>query len=131
MDQHLFAEFREIKMIPKALNRSLNATIPKKVLSSVPKEFTLNTGHVRFFYDKGKYLKDRYKLIKLELDRRGINYSKESEFDPDKVFDSLSEVFSKDYIPTDKALRIIRDRIQERINQKPGWYRYYGESSNG
>lgn len=52
-DQHLFAEFREIKMVPKALARSLKGRRPRGVLEAIPKEFTLNTGHVMFFYDKG------------------------------------------------------------------------------
>ena len=51
-DQHLFAEFREIKMVPKALARSLDAIRKKtnsepnvmaKLLASIPIAFTLNT----------------------------------------------------------------------------------------
>ena len=61
-DQHLIAEYREITMIPAALTRTLNSKsgfIKKKI----PDRFTLNTGHVYFFYDKGLYLYNRYDNI--------------------------------------------------------------------
>lgn len=43
-NQHLFAEFREIRHIPKALARSLKTQSVEKILKKIPKEFTLNTG---------------------------------------------------------------------------------------
>jgi len=43
-DQHLMAEFRELKMIPKALARSLRTQTREKVMKKIPKEFTLNKG---------------------------------------------------------------------------------------
>ena len=48
------AEYREIFMIGSALQISLKSKDwdPKRI----PKKFTLGTGHVMFFYDKGKYL---------------------------------------------------------------------------
>ena len=63
MDQHLFAEFREIKMVPKSLARSIAARGVQGVLKRIPPRFTLNTGHVSFFYDKGAYLVERYALL--------------------------------------------------------------------
>ena len=66
MDQHLIAEYREITMVPGSLNRTLTS---KKGLDykKIADEFTLNSGHVYFFYDKGKYLHDRYDLIINEI----------------------------------------------------------------
>lgn len=107
MDQHLFAEFREIKMVPKA--------------------YTLNTGHVSFFYDKALYLRKRYALLRAELERRGINFNRDSLLDPDGVFDALDERFRKDYDPTPEALALVRQRIQEKIALKPHWYRHNGK----
>lgn len=122
-DQHLFAEFREIKMVPKALARSLKSKTAKEVLDSIPKEFTLGTGHVTFFYDKGLYLKNRYTKIKEELTHRGINYNPESKFDPDGIH---TDLFSLEYTPDNKALDTIRKRISDRISEKPQWYKMYG-----
>lgn len=130
MDQHLFAEFREIKMIPKSLARSLHAQRfhadpVAAVLARVPRAFTLNTGHVSFFYDKGTYIYWRFAAIKIALEDRGVNFDPTSELDPDKVFDRDIRLRG-DYNPTPEALEIIRARIAEKIAMKPTWYRYYG-----
>ena len=124
MDQHLFAEFREIKMVPKSLSRSLKARGAEDVLKRIPPAFTLNTGHVSFFYDKGKYLRKRYELLKEELEYRGLNFNRDSLFDPDGTFESLGDAFNRDYEPTEIALELIRKRIIDKIAMKPLWYRY-------
>lgn len=125
MDQHLFAEFREIKMVPKSLARSIAARGVEGVLKRIPKHFTLNTGHVSFFYDKGAYLVERYALLKQELERRGINFNRESELDPDGTM--LADPWNGHYSATPEALLIIRTRIAEKIAMKPHWYRYEGK----
>ena len=61
-DQHLIAEYREIFMVGSALQRSLKSK--NWDVKSIPNKFTLNTGHVKFFYDKGKYLSERYDSIR-------------------------------------------------------------------
>ena len=43
-NQHVMAEWRELKMIPKALARSLKTQSREKIFKKIPKEFTLNTG---------------------------------------------------------------------------------------
>jgi deoxyribonuclease (pyrimidine dimer) len=126
MDQHLFAEFREIKMVPKALARSITAYGVVGVSSRIPKVFTLNTGHVCFFYNKGAYLFQRFNDLREELRKRGRNFNEWSELDPNGVYESNS-VFLGDYNPTQEALTIIRQRISEKIAMKPNWYRYYGK----
>ena len=54
-DQHLIAEYREIFMVGGSLRRTLNSKSGYQV-SKIPKKFTLNSGHVYFFYNKGNYL---------------------------------------------------------------------------
>ena len=125
MDQHLFAEFREIKMVPKSLARSIAARGVQGVLKHIPPAFTLNTGHVSFFYDKGAYLVERYALLRQELERRGINFNRESELDPDGTM--LAAPWCGHYTATPEALHIIRTRIAEKIALKPHWYRYEGK----
>lgn len=122
-DQHLFAEFREIKMVPKSLARSLRARGLQGVQAMVPREFTLNTGHVSFFYDKGFYLNRRYLALREELEARGINYDRASLLDPDGVYAAHPGLYN-DYKPTPAALAIIRARIAEKIALKPDWYRH-------
>lgn len=33
-----------------------------------------------------------------------------------------------DWSPTVKDKDVVRARIKQRINEKPGWYKYYGET---
>nr|AAD33389.1 pyrimidine dimer-specific glycosylase [Chlorella virus] len=120
-DQHLMAEFRELKMIPKALARSLRTQSPEKVLKKIPSKFTLNKGHVMFFYDKGKYLQNRYDEIVVELVARGYKINVDAKLDPDNV---MVGEFYNDYTPTEDAFNIIRTRIAEKIAMKPNWYRF-------
>ena len=65
-DKHLLAEHREIKRIPNIVKSG------KADLSSIPTEFSLGKGHVRFFYNKLLYLKKRYIEIYQESKRRGF-----------------------------------------------------------
>nr|AAD33353.1 pyrimidine dimer-specific glycosylase [Chlorella virus] len=120
-DQHLMAEFRELKMIPKALARSLRTQTSEKILKKIPSKFTLNTGHVLFFYDKGKYLQQRYNEIVVELVDRGYKINVDAKLDPDNV---MVDEFYNDYTPTEDAFNIIRARIAEKIAMKPNWYRF-------
>ena len=65
-DQHLIAEYREITMVPGSLKRTLVSKSGYQE-KKVPKKFTLNSGHVYFFYNKGKYLDIRYEQLITEM----------------------------------------------------------------
>jgi len=121
-DQHLMAEYREIFMIGSALQKSLSS--PKWDKKRIPKKLTLGTGHVMFFYDKGKYLCNRYEQIKNELTNRNFNLDKTRTF---KVSQFPTEYYN-DWESTDRDRAILRERIEERIQQKPKWYRHNGKS---
>ena len=116
-DQHLVAEYREIFMVGSALQRSLQSKNWNP--NTIPTKFTLNTGHVKFFYDKGKYLSDRYDSIRNEMIARGMNPDKTRRFKREQWPDELYN----DWIPTLEDEKIIRKRLEERIAQKPNWYR--------
>lgn len=127
MDQHLFAEWREIKMIPQSLKRSLTARGPDGVLLMIPPSFRLNTGHVSFFYDKGAYLRKRYKVLTDEILDRGVHaIDAATPLDPAGIYFSLDKRFHKDFVPAEPDFAIIRERIALRISQRPNWYRYKG-----
>lgn len=121
-DQHLFAEYRELKMVPKSLARSISARGVPGVLRMIPPAYVLGTGHVSFFYDKGLYLAKRYALLREELDRRAYAYNADSALDPDGVFQRYPQL-NNDWTPTAEALALVRDRIQSRVAMKPQWYR--------
>ena len=118
-DQHLIAEYREIFMVGGSLNRTLNSKVGYKE-EKVPKRYTLNSGHVYFFYNKGKYLHNRYQELIDEMKRRGFKPDKTRVF-PTKVFKDNG--LYNDWMPNVEDYKIIRQRIEERISAKPNWYR--------
>ena len=119
-DQHLVAEYREIFMVGSALARTLKSPNRDKSLSSIPEKFTLNTGHVKFFYNKGEYLHKRYIALQEEMKARGMNP------DPERVFkrEQWPDELYNDWTPSEQEQAILRERLQERIDQKPDWYRW-------
>ena len=116
-DQHLVAEYREIFMVGSSLQRSLKSKNwnPK----SIPKRYTLNTGHVKFFYNKGKYLSKRYDELRTEMKARGMNPDSTRVFKREQWPNELWN----DWTPRIEDYKIIRKRIQEKIDMKPHWYR--------
>ena len=118
-DQHLIAEYREIFMVGGSLRRTLKSK-SGYMESKVPKKFTLNNGHVYFFYNKGKYLHNRYLQLIEEMKQRGFNPDSSREF-PTDVFKNNG--LYNDWMPTVEDQNIVRKRIEERISQKPNWYR--------
>ena len=118
-DQHLIAEYREIFMVAGSLNRTLNSKSGYKE-DRVPKRYTLNSGHVYFFYNKGKYLHKRYKALIQEMKSRGFKPDSKRLFDKDVFSDNG---LYRDWLPTVEDIQVIKKRINEKIAMKPDWYR--------
>ena len=118
-DQHLIAEYREIFMVGGSLKRTLVSKSGYQE-SRVSKRYTLNRGHVYFFYNKGKYLHNRYHELIDEMKRRGFQPDKSRVF-PTDVFKNNG--LYNDWTPTIEDYKIIRERIQQKIDMKPDWYR--------
>ena len=92
------------------------------IVGGLPKKndkFTLNKGHVMFFYDKGEYLSKRYDALREEMINRGMKPDDTRVFKRDQWPDGLYN----DWMPTVEDQNIVRKRIEERISQKPNWYR--------
>ena len=118
-DQHLIAEYREITMVPAALKRTLKS-IGGLNEKRIAKKYTLNKGHVYFFYNKGKYLNNRYKEIITEMKKRGFNPDIKRKF-PKDIF--IKNNLYNNWSPTIEDYEIIRQRIESKIKKKPNWYR--------
>lgn len=117
-DEHLLAEHREIKRIYSVYKKRLDSN---KGFNDVPSKFTLGTGHVLFFVDKGKFTLDRYIDIRNECLIRGFNVE-----DYSKNWDGYEKL--NDYIPTDTEHQLLVERITERlINSKKPYWHYYGK----
>ena len=115
-DQHLMAEYRELPRIFTYVQKL------KAIPTDIPNSYTLGKGHVKFFSDKTKFLMGRYLQLVDELLQRGYKIN----FDRDVLNEQYSAIDSKfknSYTPSDEEILISRERINEKLAQKPGWYR--------
>ncbi|VGM95439.1 Pyrimidine dimer DNA glycosylase [uncultured Avibacterium sp.] len=103
-DQHLLAEHRELTRIPNAVAKG------KYNLAGQPADYKLGEGHVRFFFNKLQFLKNRYDLLHQECKARGFNVQ---YFWPEDLPQDPS--LWQDYQPTENALTLNRERIQLRM----------------
>ena len=103
-DKHLLAEYREL---PRVFRLARNCP-------DAPKEYTLGTGHVKFFYDKLSFLARRFTELCTEGKVRGFNIAYDTL--PQWAEASPAHLWN-DYEPTPEALAINRARIAERISQ--------------
>ncbi len=119
-DQHLVAEYVETLMLCKNLVRTLNSKCGFQE-KKVPPTYRLNKGHVYFFYNKGKYLHDRFNKLCEEMQRRGIETNERfpRHLWPDELYNDWKSTAADEVI--------IRERIALRISQKPGYYKYCGK----
>lgn len=109
-DQHLFIEFREITRV-RRLARKLKSY----------GEFTMGEGHVKFFYDKAGYLHKRLDAIQAEMDKRKIwNYQRKS-------YGSHEPGLNNDWTPNRMAKLTSLIRLDGKVREQPGFYRYYGK----
>jgi deoxyribonuclease (pyrimidine dimer) len=108
--KHLVAEYREITRLPNNLRKSLDRKTKPFSMSEIPTQYTLGQGHVKFFYDKMTFLKNRYEQLVEEMLRRGYNPS----FRDSSIFTQFPIQFNNDYQPTQEAILINQQRIKER-----------------
>lgn len=103
-NEHLRAEYREMPRIAKAAKR----------LPNPPLSYRMGNGHMKFFYDKGEWLRKRYEEeIVPAMQSKGYKttYTKYPEHPPG---------LNNDWTPTKTAMRINLRRLKER---DPWWYR--------
>lgn len=105
--KHLIAEHREIVRIPNCVAKG------KFNLDNQPSEFKLGSGHVKFFYTRLGYLKDRYEQIYQECIKKGYNVTYYGN-----AWDNIPETLMGNYTPTQKDIEIIKQRITERLTPK-------------
>jgi hypothetical protein len=96
----LIAEHREIKRIPNVVKSG------KFSLKNQPILFTLGTGHVKFFYDKLLFLRNRYNQIYAECRRRGFNVQNYSS-----AWDGIEDSNMQDYTSNLRDREIVLERI--------------------
>lgn len=108
--KHLVAEYREITRLPKNLTTSLNRKSKAFSFSEIPEQYTLGTGHVRFFYNKMLFLQRRFESLVQEMLKRGYNPT----YRDSGIFITKDTTWYNDYVPTTEAIEINRQRIKDR-----------------
>ena len=122
-DEHLLAEHREIKRLPYCLFKAIKC----KSIKKLPEQFTLGSGHVKFFLNKMHFVYWRYCRIFQECELRNFYVTDYSE-----NFDDVPTDYNNDYYPSKQELRretlILQRRIMQRIleSKKEVWH-YYGK----
>lgn len=102
-DKLLIAEHREITRIPNAVKSK------RAKLVDIPKVFTLGSGHVKFFYTRLAYLKNRYESLYQECLKRKFNVTDKSD-----SFNGLPAEVMYDYFPTQRDREILIERIMSK-----------------
>ena len=120
-DNHLIAEYREMKMAPHfyLLSSKTKNGIDKRKISE---RYILNKGHAFMWYDKMNFIKKRFDLILLEMKERGFK----TNFDK-LNFEGIPQEAFGDFSPNLDEKKINLERILLRIAKQPHWYKYKGK----
>ena len=111
--QHLISEFREL---PRCFSLAYKASQSSKPWTDKqPKEYCLSTGHVIFWYDKLGFLAKRHKALVAEMLSRGYKPTM-TECLKEQWQDKIPSGYWKDYVPTENALKINKERIDKRLS---------------
>ena len=79
----------------------------------IPNEYVLGTNHCLFFYDKLKYITERYNPLCTEMTARGYVCNRVEQPELERGIDRS---LFWDYKVTDAALALNRARISERLS---------------
>lgn len=106
--EHLIAEYREL---PRVFTLARNAAdrgapLPQTTVGG----YQLGTGHVKFFYNKLKWLRQRHASLVKEMKKRGYK----TQIDCSRSAIDLPEEYQGAWKPTDQCMEINRSRIEER-----------------
>lgn len=111
-DQHLIAEYREILLL-FGYYRKHHFIRP----SNDHKQ------PMRFYHNKILYLITRFFEIKEEMLKRQFKPIKDIKF----CIHTMAKPRRNYFEPNEIQVLEIKQRILQRINERPTWYRYYGE----
>lgn len=113
-DQHLLAEYREL---PRVIKQKIDT-------SNAPEKYCLGKGHVKWAKKHSLFCLDRYKQLCNEMVYRNFNISYGAWTLEEFYLMQPSESIMISYKPNEKDIELSRNRIIEKIQQKPDWYRW-------
>lgn len=107
--KHLVGEHYELPRVFNLVRRAQErGETPATV--GIPSDYVLGAGHLKFFYNKLRFLERRYGLLKGEMQYRGYVAADP----PVGLLEGIDEHWLGDYEPTPLALYLNRLRIKER-----------------
>lgn len=115
-DKHLLAEYKEItRPFNKVIKRIEAGTIDNVV---IPKKYCLGKGHETFFFDKLRWLCQRYVNIFFELTERGFKLDREKFYEIHSSFKDLltNKKCWNDWEPTPEDMYLNMARLAKRSN---------------
>lgn len=104
-DKHLLGEIFEITRIPSTIKSG------KAKIQNIPESFRLGSGHVKFFYNKLRYLHYRYYALIAEAQNRGFNKVPDTS-----VFEDLPKELYLDWQPQQSDRIHIVGRLNEKLH---------------
>lgn len=108
--QHLVAEYREL---PRVFTLAVAAH--KRGYVQQQNVYTLGTGHVKFFYTRLKWLRNRFRELHQEMRNRG--YTTNLPVDLGDYTEELPAEWNQDWVPTPAAKLINLERIALRLRE--------------
>lgn len=115
-DRHLVAEYRELPRVFRlAADAAARGETPHDRRS--PRSYVLGTGHVRFFYGRLGFLRDRHRALVAEMRRRGFRVSHP---EPPPHADLLGDEWWRTWEPSEAEVAVNRGRIEERLRDMVG-----------
>lgn len=118
--RHLVAEYKEITQFLHLVKRRVDINHP---MDDLPEEYCLNTGHCKFFYDKGAYIYNRYTILKTEMERRELSVNLDKyQYNLARIREAYSDSLFNDYSPSTRDYGVVISRISQRILEKTHLY---------
>lgn len=119
-DRHLVAEYKELTQF---LHIVIKRVTEKHPMDDLPEDYTLNGGHCKFFFNKGRYLYHRFVELANEMETRGMNVDRDKfQVRLNRIADAYPIMLFGEYTPNVADYSIAIDRISQRINEKPHLY---------
>lgn len=115
-DQHLIAEYHEL---PRVVKQKISIT-------DAPKEYCLGKGHMKWARLHLLFTLNRYRDLCYEMEYRGFTVNHKAVYLDMLALDSefASEYRWLNYTPSEMDVKLSRDRLVEKIKQKPNWYKW-------
>ena len=104
-------------LIFKNFNSSINRKSKPFDITEIPNKYTLGKGHVKFFYNKFKFLYERHLKLTNELKIRGFNLN----FGVFDGFRFVGDVWYNDWTPSKEDLILNRQRLKIRMPKNAKW----------